>query len=381
MITPWLVELLKRLRASGIEVEVLTSAYKGSPDQLFEGIPVRRFRYFMRRWENLTHEETAPDRMRKSLLYKLLPFLFVGSGMLAAWRLARRERYDIVHVHWPLPLAALGWAASRAARAPTITLFYGVELRWVAGGMRLLRDFLRWAIRRSDAVVAISSYTAKEVRALEPREVEIIPYTFELGAPAPRTARGDGQFQILFVGRLVERKGVGNLVDAVAALPRELDARLVIIGDGPESEPIRRRAEQRGIGERVELRGREPDDALRAAYASADAFVLPAIVDARGDTEGLGVVLLEAMNFGVPVIASATGGIVDIVLDGETGLLVPPGDVAALSSALERLARDRGLAASLGARGQRFVSERFSWSAIVDRWIALYARVVAAGRR
>ena len=64
VITPWLVELLKRLRAEGVDAEVLTSSYKGAPDQTFEGIPVHRFRYFLRRWENLTHEETAPDRMR-----------------------------------------------------------------------------------------------------------------------------------------------------------------------------------------------------------------------------------------------------------------------------------------------------------------------------
>ncbi|NUQ91934.1 MAG: glycosyltransferase [Gemmatimonadaceae bacterium] len=380
VITPWLVELLKRLRASGVECEVLTSAYKGSPDQTFDGIPVHRFRYFARRWENLTHEETAPDRMRKSLLYKLLPFFFVGGGVLAAWRLGRRERYDVVHVHWPLPLAALGWAASRAARAPTVTLFYGVELRWVASGMRALRGFLRWAIRRSDAVVAISSYTAREVEALQPGPVEVIPYTFELSAPGVRRPRNDGAFEILFVGRLVERKGVVNLVDALAALPDSLNARLVVIGDGPETERIRSRAAERGVAGRVELRGRQPDEALREAYASTDVFVLPAIVDSRGDTEGLGVVLLEAMNFGVPVIGSASGGIVDIVLDEETGLLVPPGDVAALAAALERLARDPSFARRLGESGQRFVAEKFSWAAIVERWMAVYSRVSGARR-
>ncbi|HEX2778014.1 MAG TPA: glycosyltransferase, partial [Gemmatimonadaceae bacterium] len=276
VITPWLVELLKRLRAAGVESEVLTSSYKGLADQSFEGIRVHRFRYFARRWENLTHEETAPDRMRKSLLYKLLPLFFVGAGMIAAWRLARRERYDVIHVHWPLPLAALGWAASRAARAPTVTLFYGVELRWVASGMRALRGFLRWAIRRSDAVVAISSYTAREVEALVPRPVEVIPYTFELSSAGQRVAHATPGFEILTVGRLVERKGIVVLVDALARLPRELHARLTVIGDGPEMERIRSRAVERGVADRVALRGRQPDDVLRAAYASADVFVLPA---------------------------------------------------------------------------------------------------------
>ena len=379
VITPWLVELLKRLRAEGVDAEVLTSSYKGAPDQVFEGIPVHRFRYFFRRWENLTHEETAPDRMRKSLLYKLLPLFFVAAGMLAAWRLARRRGYDVIHVHWPLPLAALGWAAARAAGAPTVTLFYGVELRWVAGGLRALRWFLRWAIRRSTEVVAISSYTANEVMKLVDCPVEVIPYTFELThAPAAAERAPRQGFEILTVGRLVERKGVVHLVEALALLPAELSARLVVIGEGPELPRIRARAEALGVADRVDLRGRQPDDALKAAYASADVFVLPAIVDARGDTEGLGVVLLEAMNFGVPVIASASGGIVDIVIDGETGLLVPPANDTALTAALGRIAADPALARRLGSEGRHFVRTRFSWEAIVSRWQGVYARAAKA---
>ena len=376
VITPWLVELLKRLRANGVDAEVLTSAYKGGADQVFDGIPVYRFRYFLRRWENLTHEETAPDRMRKSLLYKVLPLFFVAAGMFAAWRLARRRGYDVIHVHWPLPLAALGWAAARGAAAPTVTLFYGVELRWVASAMRPLRGFLRWAIRRSDAVVAISTYTAAEVKRLVDRPIEVIPYTFELGA-APSRDRDQvrGGFEILTVGRLVERKGVVHLVEALAAMPASVNARLVVVGDGPESARIRARSEELGVSDRVELRGRVSNEALRAAYASASVFVLPAITDARGDTEGLGVVLLEAMNFGVPVVASGIGGIVDIVFNEDTGLLVPPGDAGALARALLRLAADPGLAGAIGVRGQDFVRTSFSWASIVSRWQALYARI------
>jgi glycosyltransferase involved in cell wall biosynthesis len=317
--------------------------------------------------------------MRKSLLYKLLPLFFVAAGMVAAWRLARRRRYDVIHVHWPLPLAALGWAAARAARAPTVTLFYGVELRWVAKGLRALRWFLRWAIRRSTEVVAISTYTANEVRKLVDRPVAVIPYTFELPQARSETERPTrAGFEILTVGRLVERKGVVHLVEALAMLPAGLSARLVVIGDGPESARIRARAEALGVSDRVELRGRQPDEALRAAYASADVFALPAIVDARGDTEGLGVVLLEAMNFGIPVVASASGGIVDIVIDGETGLLVPPADDAALAEALGRIAADPALAERLGTEGRHFVRTRFSWDAIVSRWQALYDRAAKA---
>jgi glycosyltransferase involved in cell wall biosynthesis len=105
-------------------------------------------------------------------------------------------------------------------------------------------------------------------------------------------------------------------------------------------------------------------------------FVLPAIVDARGDTEGLGVVLLEAMNSRVPVIASDAGGIVDIVEHETTGLLVPPGDASALAAAIRTLATDHSRARALGEAGHRRLGERFSWDSIVDRWLAIYESVI-----
>jgi glycosyltransferase involved in cell wall biosynthesis len=116
---------------------------------------------------------------------------------------------------------------------------------------------------------------------------------------------------------------------------------------------------------------------LRQAYAAADVLVLPSVLDSRNDTEGLGVVLLEAMSYGVPVIASRIGGIPDIVGDGATGLLVPPGDAGALAAALERLAVDPSLRARLGSAGREHVRAQFSWDRIVARWEECYAAAMS----
>lgn len=369
-ITPWLVELLQRLRAAGHEVEVFTSAYKGSPDQIFAGIPVHRFRYFFRRWENLTHEETAPDRMRRSLLYRVMPLCFVVAGILAIRRLTRRRQYDLIHVHWPLPLALFGRAAQRRGRPPIVTTFYGAELRlgW--------RRFLAWAARRSARVIAISSYTAGVLREIVDVAIDVIPYAAALPAvpsaspvsPAPSVRDPS----VLFVGRLVERKGVVHLVEALARLPGRHQARLVVVGEGPERPRLEARARELGVAGRVEFRGRVGDADLRRAYQNTDVFVLPAVLDSRGDTEGLGVVLLEAMNYGVPVIASRIGGIVDIVADQETGVLVPPGDPAALATALQTLLADPARSRRLGEAGRRRLAEHFSWDAILSRIETVY---------
>lgn len=375
VIVPWLVALLKRLQAEGHEVEVFTSAYRGGGGDSFDGIPVHRFRYFLSRWEDLTHDEATPDRMRRSLLYKILPFFYVLGGVRGIRRLTRRRQYDIIHVHWPVPHALFGWMGCRSSRVRPrlVTSWYGVELRWVQSSLPWLRGFVRWALRISDAVVAISSYTAREIARFAKVPVQVIPYTlpFVESESNARVRRGT-RFQVLFVGRLVERKGVTHLIDAVRRLPAELHARLVVIGDGPERPALEAQAREAGMGTQVEIRGRVSDAELRGTYAGSDALVLPSILDARGDTEGLGVVLLEAMSYGVPVVASDIGGITDIVENESSGLLVPPGDPARLAQALERLARDPALASRLGSAGAERVRSAFGWPEIMEKWAAIY---------
>src|SRR5437879_12210528 len=278
VIVPWLVELLKRLQAPGHEVEVFTASYRGAPDQVFAGIPVHRFRYFPRRWENLTHEEAAPDRMTRSLLYRLMPACFVVAGMAAIWRLCRRTRYDVIHVHWPLPLALFGWAAQRARPARLVTTFYGVELRWVKSALPLLKGFLAWAARRSDRVVAISNYTAGELRELADVPIEVIPYTTSLPEVGGTSPAPDGKGPVLFVGRLVERKGVAHLIEAIARLG-SLAPRLEIVGEGPECPGLEALAGRLEVADRVVFRGEIPTDALQAGDARAAGVGRPVVRD------------------------------------------------------------------------------------------------------
>ena len=132
--------------------------------------------------------------------------------------------------------------------------------------------------------------------------------------------------RLLFVGRLVERKGVQVLLEALARLRDRPGVRVRVVGDGPMRGALERQAATLGVADRVRFDGSVSTEELVRRFRECDVFVLPAVVDAKGDTEGLGVVLIEALSYGKPVIASAAGGIVDIVRDGETGLLVPPGD-------------------------------------------------------
>ncbi|PYO95712.1 MAG: hypothetical protein DMD62_00650 [Gemmatimonadetes bacterium] len=379
IIAPWLIELIKRQRAAGHDVQVFAPAYHGSASHQFAGIPVHRFRYFFSRWESLTHDESAADRMSRSLLFRMMPAPFVLAGMAAVWRLCRRERYDVIHVHWPVPLALWGWAARRARRVPVVLTFYGIELRWVKRSLTFLKGFVRWACRWADRVVAISSETAREIRDLVDVPVDVIPYTTPFpGHPEPRAlARRDGTpLTILFIGRLIELKGLAHLIEAAGLLRGKLNARIVAIGIGPERQRLEALARDRQVN--VDFRNKVPDAELHQAFLTSDLLVLPSIIDARGDTEGLGVALLDAMSYGIPAIGTNVGGIPDIIENGVSGLLVPPADPRALASAIERVASDPAYAQRLADAGRERLRTHFSWDVITKRWDAVY-RAASAG--
>lgn len=375
-IVPWLTELIRHLRDRGVNSEIFTSAYRGGGNDGYDGVAVRRFRYMPARWERLTHEENAADRAGRSPLFALASAAYIVAGIWAIRRLMRRERYDLVHVHWPVPHAVFGIVADQTRRTPIVTTYYGAELR-LAARSRLFTRLLRVGAKRSARNVAISRHTAADLARLTGVAADVIPYSTAFIPHERMTTRGAQPFTVLFVGRLVERKGVAVLLEAwrLAALP---DARLIIIGDGPDRAGLEMQAAALDLAATVEFRGRVSDSDLAAAYGSADLFVLPAILDAHGDTEGLGVVLLEAMASRVPVLASAAGGITDVVVDGDSGVLVPPADAPALAAALTRLHRDEALRAELAAKGAARVNESFSWDAIADRWLAVYRGALAS---
>ena len=387
VITPWLGRLLLGLRERGLEIGVLTPAYRGGGATDWRGIPVRRFRYAPARLETLTHDETAPDRIRRRPAYAaLLPGYMLG-GSLASIGLGTSSPPDVIHVHWPVPHAWFG-ALVRASseRTAVVASFYSVEIRWIERRLRWAVPFLRWSIESADAVTAISTATAAAVARYTSREVPVIPFSAAI-SDGPRPGRAPdgarpleraGPVRLLFVGRLVERKGVHILLRALARIRARVDATLTVIGEGPWAAPLEAEARRLGVDPFVHFAGRVDEEALREAYRTSDLFILPAVVDGKGDTEGLGVVLLEALEFGLPLVASDVGGIPDIVRHGETGLLVQPSDAGALAHAVLRVIEDPAAARERVERGRAHMRQHFGLPRVVDRLVHRYERAVAA---
>jgi glycosyltransferase involved in cell wall biosynthesis len=381
---PWLRASVRELKARGCCVTVVAPSHRGIKSHSIDGAPVYRFRYAPKNLEMLTHDEGAPSKMARNPFLQLLAIPYIISGSLKTLLLCWKLKPDILHVHWPFPHAFLAYFARIFYKAPVVLTFYGAELL-LAKKKKWIRPILKAFIKRADAAVAISGFTASEVRKIFDRgDIAVIPYGTTLHSksgnagvdgnrPASEQA-GDGKFRILFVGRHIERKGIEYLIEAAATLdPGKFQVR--IVGQGDLTEKLKELA-AKIAPDQVIFTGKLSAEELENEYKSAGCFAMPSIVDSRGDTEGLGVVLIEAAEFGVPVIASDLGGITDIVINGETGLLVKEKSPPELADAIMKLYNDEPLRKKLADGCKKRVNEFFSWDRIAAEQIALYKALI-----
>jgi glycosyltransferase involved in cell wall biosynthesis len=367
---PWLRILVKRLRAKGHDIRIFVPSFRGLKSHAIDGIPVKRFRYFFAPWETLTHDEGAPNKIYK-LHYKIISVFYILAGTLGLIRFHAKERFDILHVHWPFPHGIFGFVARMLVRSKIVLTFYGADMLLVKK-YSFVKHFLRYFIKHADSVIAISSFTGKEVKAVYDRPLHIIPYGTAIALKTDLPPHTPGH-RILSVGRMIERKGFAYLINA---MPRVLatypDARLTIAGGGALHADLVSLRDSLGLQQSVDLPGKVPNETLENLFASCDVFVLPSIIDSKGDTEGLGVVILEALTYSKPVIATEIGGIVDIVQHNKTGLLVPQKDPQALADAICAILSDPARSKALVAKGIRHIREHFSWENIVATYLSLY---------
>lgn len=228
-------------------------------------------------------------------------------------------------------------------------------------------------MRRIHYRIAVSEAAYRTVAQHFPGEYEIVPNGLDVDAfrrPRPRPAAfATGARHVLYVGRLEPRKGVGHLIRAIASVQRIIPGvRLIVVGDGPDRESLVDLA--RSVGADVRFAGRVDDKELPAYYQASDVVCSPSL---RG--ESFGIVLLEAMACGKPIVASRIAGYEALVGDAGCGPLVPPGDAGAIAEALVSLLGDEALRQELGARGLTVV-QSFDWSVIGERLEGIYGSLL-----
>jgi N-acetyl-alpha-D-glucosaminyl L-malate synthase BshA len=292
---------------------------------------------------------------------------------------ALRERLDILHVHYAVPHATAAFLAKEMIRdehdLKVVTTLHGTDITLV-GREKSFFTVTKFSIERSDAVTAVSQYLKDETYAAfgcTGCGIDVIPNFVNLDEYRPsddahcRSALVPGDRKVLMhVSNFRELKRVPDVIRAFALVRKQIDAALVLVGDGPERLATEAEVERLGLGGDVQFLGKV--DAVADLLRAADLFLLPS------SSESFGLSALEAMACGAPVVASDVGGVPEVVEDGVSGRLVPVGDVDAIAqAALELLQTERWNAARSAAieRAQGFSAER-----VVPRYEALYERVL-----
>lgn len=346
--------LIKR----GAKVTVLTAAQGSLPRRENDrGVQVYRI------W-------AARRRQDRCSIAEML--MFMAHALFVAPGLARQAKADSALVFFGLPTGPIGWWLKKVMGLPYIVSLQGGDVPGFMGEeMALYHRLSGPAISQvwdnAHAVIANSSGLADLARRHAPDiDIGMIPAGADLDAVTPPTHPTlEGPLRLLFVGRLVNQKGLDVLLKALTKMKDHNDWTLTIAGEGPLKDELALASHKLGLSDRVVFRGWLERDHLPAVYEQADVFVLPS------RDEGMPNAMLEAMAAGLPVIGSKVAGLDEVVIDDETGLLVPVEDDDALAHALRTVIEDRDYTFKLGQAARERVVTQFNWTHAGDSYLTL----------
>ncbi len=296
---------------------------------------------------------------------------------------AAKHDLDLLHVHYAIPHATSAWIAREmleGSTLPTVTTLHGTDITLV-GSHPSFHAITSFSILKSDGITAVSTFLKDAtVRnfGVPAERIEVIPNFVDTTVyrpgrePCHRASLAPGGEKILMhVSNFRPVKRVRDVVDVYARVAEHIPARLVMIGDGPERPRARERAEELGVSDGVSFLGKHAS--VDELLPCADLFLLPS------ETESFGLVALEAMACGAPVVASNVGGLPEVVPHEEAGYLFPSGDIEAMSDGALEILRDEAVHARFAAAGRQVAVERFSSEAIVSVYESYYESVLGAG--
>ena len=359
----FVLRLATALGDLGVAVRVLTPAAHGArAREQFGHVEVERFRYAPRRLETLAYVGNMATQVRESWGARVALAGMLGAELGATLRAARTFRPDLLHAHWWFPNALVGGWAGRLTRTPMVTTFHGTDIR-MARAYSAARPLFRQVMRRSAAVTAVSRWLAAEAQEMSGVMPKVAPMPVETAIFTPDGGRARTD-RLLFVGRLTRQKGVDLLLRALALLPPAVA--LDVVGDGEERAALDALALSLGLASRVTWHGAQPGPALPDYYRAAVALVVTSV------DEGLGLVAVEAQLCETPVVALASGGLIDVVEHGVTGMLVEQRDPATLAAAIAAVIASADRGAALGRAGRERALSQFDPAVAARRYVDIY---------
>jgi glycosyltransferase involved in cell wall biosynthesis len=372
----FLLELARGLAGIGIQVAAVAPHDSGvALREMIGGVEIFRFRYGPEPWERLAYRGNMHDLVRRPGINQALFLAFMATFLQMTLRSAARWRPHLLHAHWWIPGGMVGLVASRLLGLPLVLTVHGTDIVMIEK-MGWVRPMARCVLGGAHRLTVASSFLLDKLEQVVPgcrdhTRLLSMPVDMECFRPL-KTQRQERTWPLVVsVARLTEQKGLSHLLQSLDLLrahgrPFELH----ILGEGPYRLQLEQEVRGLRLEKLVRLWGAVPRDEVPSHLREADVVVLPSV------GEGFGVALVEAMACGKPVVGTRSGGIIDIVRDGETGYLVPPADPQALANALDLLLTDRTLAQRMGAEGRRRAVEEYSTGIVAERLRGIYQEVL-----
>lgn len=379
--TPGFVyELSKRLMSKDRYIIVLAPhASNAKKHEFFDGLDVHRFQYFFpSNTQKVAYGAGIIPNVRSSLFTMLQVPFFLLSEYAKASILIRKYNPDVIHAHWLVPQGVIA-AMLKKNNTRLIVTIHGSDLFPLKNAF--FKSIQRIVLKNCDICTVSSEATKNELLMRFPQFKDKVA-VLSMGVDTQlfkksnksKISKYKNSKIILFVGRLNEQKGVEYLIKAMAIVNKRMkNSKLLIIGEGSYKKKLQKISDSLNPGN-IEFLGSISQRELADYYNTADALVLPSVTSRIG-TEGLGLVLLEAMSCGTPVIGTNTGGIPTIIKNNQTGLLVGEKNENELGSAILRILSDDKLKQKLSKNGKIFVKNNYSWDIVARKFNDLYKKM------
>lgn len=373
-------ELCRRLTDRFDVIALVPDAPSADKSGLLDGVEVIRYRYAPRALQTLVNDGgIAVNLQRSRWKWLLVPGFFIAQ-YLAARRLVKRRRVDVIHAHWLIPQGLIARRLKKFAAIPYLVTSHGGDLFGLRG--RMLAHLKRKVAAGSSGMTVVSSAMLEEADSLglNPPRLTILPMGVDLKhrfVPDPAVPREVNQ--LLFVGRLVSKKGLVHLLDAMPIiLAQRPDTVLTIAGFGPEKTTLKDQAQALGIASHVQFLGALSQSALPDLYRRASVFVAPFIRDESGNQEGLPVVLMEAIGCGCPVLAGDVAGLADLLGEDRADVCITPGDRHALAAAVLAVLDDPNKAVLRAQQLRDAAAPRIDWQSIASGYAGQLGQCLTA---
>ncbi len=367
---PFVYDLCRNLPKE-IDIHILAPHAPGAKElETWGKMKITRFPYFFpKSLEKLCYEGGIIPNLKSSWLARLqLPFFLIAL-LIHLIKMTSGNKFDLIHCHWLIPQGFFCALIKIFRGIPYILTAHGGDV-YSFKNIPFVRSLIKFSLKHSTICTVNSQATKNEVlKNRENSNIQVVPMGVDLDKFNPenfnheiRDSMGSENLLLLGVGRLAFKKGFNFLIEAMPQIIQEIpNTQLVIIGFGPQKEQLEKQIQRLNLSSSVSLIGGKSGKELRDWFASADIFIGPSIVTPDGDTEGQGVVFLEAMASGTAVIASDVGGIKDVVRDKFSGLLVHEKNPQAIAKKTVQLAKDKNQRDQLIQNALEMVRSDYSW--------------------